>query len=168
MTRFNPLIFALLFASLLCGVVFAAETPAQKAAHKVIAGNYLRYGRAFEIKDLAAIMALTAPDYTSRGLRGDLQNRAEFEREMRAAFASAHRVSPASAQIMSFQWQQNEAIVVVKQTVRLVFLRDNKPRRYQNITLARDTWVHTPRGWQVRQSVTLAENITLDGKKVAS
>ncbi len=167
MTYFKPRVFASLFVLLGCGAGFAAETPAQKAAHKVIAANYLRYGRAFEIKDLPAIMALTAPNYTSRGLRGDLQNRTEFEREMRAAFASAHRVSPASAQIQSFTWHKNEAIVVVKQRIRLVFLRNGKPRRYQNITLARDTWTQTPRGWQVRQSVTLAENVTLDGKKVA-
>lgn len=169
MTLFKPRVFACLLCLLLpCGAVSAAETPPQKAAHKVIAANYLRYGRAFEIKDLPAIMALTAPNYTSRGLRGNLQNRAQFEREMRAAFAAAHRVLPASAQILSLNWSGNEAIVIVKQKIHLVFLKGLKAQHYQNITLARDTWIHTPRGWQVRQSVTLAENITLDGKKVAS
>ncbi len=168
MTSFKPRCFAFLVGPLLCGAVLAAETLPQKAAHKTIAAHYLRYGRAFEIKDLSTIMAMTAPDYTWRGLRGNIQNRAGFEREMRAAFAAAHRVSPASSQIQSFTWQEKEAIVVVKQKIRLVFLKGNKPQRYQNITLARDVWTQTPQGWQVRQSVTLAQNITLDGRKIAS
>ena len=116
-----------------------------------VEARYERLAEAIRRKDLQAILAMQAPDFSSSNVGGtvfDYAAMAEYTRRMTAAVDS---VIYTRNRIREFTLRGDTAVADVCQEFSRIQRVDGIPRRVDTSVLQTETWVRSPDGWRRRR-----------------
>lgn len=144
--------------------------PAMGRAQQVpaeIDALYKAFVKAYDAKNVKAVMALTTPDLTLRQ-RSMTLNARQTREMLEATFANPSRVST-TYKILSCQVRGSTAVCKVSMTTKgRMADADGKLRSIQATSVSNDTLVKTTGGWRIKASDTLSETMLVDGKPLAA
>ena len=138
------------------GGIFAA-TPKLVLAQDSRTGiesQYQQLAEAIRRNDVKGILALQAPDFSSRNPNGSTFDFAAMERYTRRLAAAVDSVIHIRNVIRSFEERGDTSVVdLCQEFSRLQRLGDGRRHRIDTSVLQRETWVHLADGWK-RLNVT--------------
>jgi ketosteroid isomerase-like protein len=138
----------------LAGMVTATPTllPAQDS-RTAIEAQYQRLAEAIRRNDVEGILALQAPDFSSRNPNGTFDF-AAMERYTRRLAAAVDSVIHIRNVVRSFEERGDTSVAdVCQEFSRIQRLGDGRRHRIDTSVLQRESWVHLADGWK-RLSVT--------------
>jgi ketosteroid isomerase-like protein len=138
----------------LAGMVTATPTllPAQDS-RTAIEAQYQRLAEAIRRNDVEGILALQAPDFSSRNPNGTFDF-AAMERYTRRLAAAVDSVIHIRNVVRSFEERGDTSVAdVCQEFSRIQRLGDGPRHRIDTSVLQRESWVHLADGWK-RLSVT--------------
>jgi hypothetical protein len=119
-----------------------------------IESQYQRLAEAIRRNDVEGILALQAPDFSSRNPNGSNFDFAAMERYTRRLAAAVDSVIHIRNVIRSFEERRDTSVAdVCQEFSRLQRLGDDRRHRIDTSVLQRETWVHRADGWK-RLNVT--------------
>ena len=119
-----------------------------------IESQYQQLAEAIRRNDVEGILALQAPDFSSRNPNGSTFDFAAMERYTRRLAAAVDSVIHIRNVIRSFQERGDTSVVdLCQEFSRLQRLGDGRRHRIDTSVLQRETWVHLADGWK-RLNVT--------------
>ena len=119
-----------------------------------IESQYQQLAEAIRRNDVEGILALQAPDFSSRNPNGNIFDFAAMERYTRRLAAAVDSVIHVRNVIRSFEERGDTSVAdVCQEFSRLQRLGDDRRHRIDTSVLQRETWVHLPEGWK-RLNVT--------------
>jgi erythromycin esterase len=133
-------------------------------ARHAIEAQYVRLGEAVANKDLDAIRALLAAEYTQLEVTGEERDLAAVMAEWRYDFADM--IEPSlQTEIQSVALDGNQAVVAAR-SVQAFVTEFAASRRYNNRieTMRSDDWTNTAAGWRLARSQIQAVKSWIDGE----
>ena len=125
-----------------------------KDARTAIESRYQQLAEAIRRNDVEGILALQAPDFSSRNPNGSAFDFAAMERYTRRLAAAVDSVIHIGNVIRSFEERGDTSVAdVCQEFSRLQRLGDGRRHRIDTSVLQRETWVHLADGWK-RLNVT--------------
>ena len=119
-----------------------------------IESQYQQLAEAIRRNDVEGILALQAPDFSSRNPNGNVFDFAAMERYTRRLAAAVDSVIHIRNVIRSFEERGDTSVAdVCQEFSRLQRLGDDRRHRIDTSVLQRETWVHLADGWK-RLNVT--------------
>jgi len=119
-----------------------------------IESQYEQLAEAIRRNDVEGILALQAPDFSSRNPDGSAFDFAAMERYTRRLAAAVDSVIHIRNVIRSFEERGDTSVAdVCQEFSRLQRLGDDRRHRIDTSVLQRETWVHLADGWK-RLNVT--------------
>lgn len=119
-----------------------------------IEAEYKRLAEALRRNDVEGILAIQAPDFSSRNPNGSAFDFAAMERYTRRLAAAVDSVIHIRNVIRSFEERGDTSVAdVCQEFSRLQRLGDGRRHRIDTSVLQRETWVHLADGWK-RLNVT--------------
>jgi hypothetical protein len=119
-----------------------------------IESQYAQLAKAIRRNDVEGILALQAPDFSSRNPSGKTFDFAAMEGYTRRLAAAVDSVIHIRNDIRGFQERGDTSVAdVCQEFSRLQRLGDGRRHRIDTSVLQRETWVHLADGWK-RLSVT--------------
>jgi ketosteroid isomerase-like protein len=119
-----------------------------------IEAQYEQLAKAIRRNDVEGILALQAPDFSSRNPNGNRFDFAAMEGYTRRLAAAVDSVIHVRNDIRSFQERGDTSVAdVCQEFSRLQRLGDGRRHRIDTSVLQRETWVHRRDGWK-RLNVT--------------
>ena len=124
-----------------------------KSTNKVceeLTEQYAKLAEANKRRNLAAILALRAPEFSTNGPNGQRSNyeqMAEYSRQMVAELRPPIHLKNT---ILELTVSGDEAIAVVLQEFSRMQYKAGKLRQIETSAIQRETWVKTPDGWKLK------------------
>ena len=119
-----------------------------------IGSQYQQLAEAIRRNDVEGILALQAPEFSSRNPNGIIFDFAAMERYTRRLAAATDSVIHIRNVIRSFEERGDTSVAdVCQEFSRLQRLGDDRRHRIDTSVLQRETWVHLADGWK-RLNVT--------------
>jgi hypothetical protein len=119
-----------------------------------IESQYQQLAEAIRRNDVEGILALQAPDFSSRNPNGNIFDFAAMERYTRRLAAAVDSVIHIRNVIRNFEERGDTSVAdVCQEFSRLQRLGDDRRHRIDTSVLQRETWVHLADGWK-RLNVT--------------
>ena len=119
-----------------------------------IESQYQQLAEAIRRNDVEGILALQAPDFSSRNPNGNIFDFAAMERYTRPLAAAVDSVIHIRNVIRNFEERGDTSMAdVCQEFSRLQRLGDDRRHRIDTSVLQRETWVHLANGWK-RLNVT--------------
>jgi ketosteroid isomerase-like protein len=142
----------------------SASLPAHADAKKDVEALMARYQQAFRKKDIAAMRAMTMPDFTMKPLTGRASTRQEVLSGLLAQMNAVQSIASWTLTIERFSVKGSTATAIVRERMSAVF-RDGYGNRQTNVTASRlrDTFRRTPDGWKYQKAEELAADRKQDG-----
>lgn len=154
------LLIALFF---LCAVTRAGADDAAAVRHDIQAG-YDRMCAAAARRDVDGWLALKTPDFVSVSLDGKKSELSGQRAMMKLLMTRVARVN-AHVTVEGFKRTgPREAVVRIHDHTEMTLEGSTRPSLFVLDTRADATWIKTAAGWREKQSRSLQENATLDGK----
>jgi hypothetical protein len=127
---------------------------AAQDARTAIESQYRQMAEAIRRNDVEGVLAIQAPDFSSRNPNGSVFDFAAMERYTRRLAASVDSVIHIRNVIRSFEERGDTSVAdVCQEFSRLQRLGDDRRHRIDTSVLQRETWVHLADGWK-RLNVT--------------
>jgi hypothetical protein len=148
MTTLRPLHFWLAIS--LGGMLAATPKllPAQES-RTAIEAQYQRLAEAIRRKDVERILALQAPDFSSKNPEAGTFDFAAMERYTRRLTAAVDSVIHIRNVIRTFEERGDTSVAdVCQEFSRIQRSGDGQPHRVDTSVLQRETWVHLPDAWK--------------------
>jgi hypothetical protein len=133
-----------------------------------IESQYRQLAEAMRRNDVEGILAIQAPDFSSRNHNGSVFDFAAMERYTRRLTAAVDSVIHIRNVIRSFEERGDTSVAdVCQEFSRLQRLGDDRRHRIDTSVLQRETWVHRADGWK-RLNVTNVHGMRwfVDGVRV--
>jgi hypothetical protein len=125
-----------------------------QASRTAIESQYQQLAEAIRRNNVDGILALQAPDFSSRNPNGNTFDFAAMERYTRRLAAAVDSVIHIRNVIRSFEERGDTSVAdVCQEFSRLQRLGDGRRHRIDTSVLQRETWVHLADGWK-RLNVT--------------
>jgi Domain of unknown function (DUF4440) len=125
-----------------------------QGSRTAIESQYQQLAEAIRRNDVEGILALQAPDFSSRNPNGNIFDFAAMERYTRRLAAAVDSVIHIRNVIRSFEERGDTSVAdVCQEFSRLQRLGDDRRHRIDTSVLQRETWVHRADGWK-RLNVT--------------
>lgn len=132
-------------------LVSCATVSAPERAEREIRLQYDRLERAFEARDIPAILALRHPDMEVIGPNGQRDGYEQMAEYTRQWFVTNKPPIQTRITIESIEMKSDsEAAVRVLQRASRYQDREGKLRRVEHEVRQRETWVRTPDGWKIK------------------
>lgn len=149
----------------------AAHADSTAVVRAQLQRQYDAAARAFRRRDVAAIVALSTPNMTSRRPNGQVWNRKQLQVYLNLSVGALKTIDAARFRVDKVTVRGKEAVALVDHTVSGTLgggsgVKGAKPRRIVDVSTDRDTWVKTAAGWRIRFTECVKERVTLDGKPV--
>ncbi|HEX8691307.1 MAG TPA: nuclear transport factor 2 family protein [Longimicrobium sp.] len=119
-------------------------------ARAEVEAQYERLAEAIRRNDLEAILALQAPDFTSRNPNGQAFDYAAMEDYTRRMTSAIDSVIHIRNRIREFTLRGDTAVADVCQELSRIQRIGDSPRRVDTSALQTETWVRRPEGWRRR------------------
>jgi ketosteroid isomerase-like protein len=133
-------------------LLLAACASAGSTAEREIRAQYDKLQRAFEARDIPAILALRDKDFETFGPQGQHDDYARMAEYTRQWFALNKPPIKTRFTIESVEMKSpDEAAVRVLQWASRYQERDDKLRLVEHEVRQRETWIRTPQGWRLRK-----------------
>ena len=122
--------------------------PAQDS-RPAIEARYQQLAEAIRRKDVEGILALQAPDFSSKNPEAGTFDFAAMERYTRRLTAAIDSVIHVRNLIRTFEERADTSVAdVCQEFSRIQQFGDGRPHRVDTSVLQRETWVHLPDGWK--------------------
>ena len=122
--------------------------PAQDS-RTAIEAQYQQLAEAIRRNDVEGILAVQAPDFSSRNPNGSTFDFAAMERYTRRLAAAVDSVIHIRNVIRTFEERGDTSVAdVCQEFSRIQRLGDGRPHRVDTSVLQRETWVHLADGWK--------------------
>ena len=121
-----------------------------KPVRRALEEQYAKIAEATRNKDLAALLALRAPDFMVRMNNGETW---DFERSanyVKAGLEQVKSIISLSFTIGTIEVSGNEAAAIIHQQWSRMQMRAGKLRRVDTGAVQRETWINTPQGWRLK------------------
>jgi hypothetical protein len=137
------------------GILGAPPKPVlAQDSRTAIESQYHHLAEAIRRNDVDGVLALQAPDFSSRNPNGNIFDFAAMERYTRRLAAAVDSVIHIGNVIQSFEERGDTSVAdVCQEFSRLQRLGDGRRHRIDTSVLQRETWVHLADGWK-RLNVT--------------
>lgn len=133
-------------------LIAACATSRDEQIKRDIRAQYDKLERAFEARDMNAILALRHPDLQTFPPNGPPNNYAEMAEYTRQWLTNNKPPIEVSFELTSFDIKSpDEVAVMTIQRASRYQEREGKLRRVQHEVTQRETWVRTPDGWKMRK-----------------
>ena len=159
---------SLALCTLLSVAPVAIRADAASDAKAAIQAVYNKETAAVNKKDVKGSLAIYAPDYVEIGLSGKKRSLAETKKQMQSLFEGQEKIKLKQT-ITKVTLAGNQATVLVKQHLEMTIVEPQTQTKLISTSDARveDIWVKSGKsGWLKKQSKTLSEKATVDGKPV--
>jgi hypothetical protein len=128
--------------------VTSKSLPAQDF-RAAIEARYQQLGEAIRRNDVDGILALQAPDFSSRNPGGGTFDYAAMERYTRRLAAAVDSVIHVRNSIRTFEERGDTSVAdVCQEFSRIQRLGDGRAHRIDTSVLQRESWVRLPGGWK--------------------
>jgi hypothetical protein len=150
-----PRLRSLSLAMSIGGMLAATPKPVfAQDSRTAIEAQYEQLAKAIRRNDVEGILALQAPDFSSRNPNGNTFDFAAMEGYTRRLAAAVDSVIHVRNDIRGFQERGDTSVAdVCQEFSRLQRLGDGRRHRIDTSVLQRETWVHLRDGWK-RLNVT--------------
>jgi ketosteroid isomerase-like protein len=156
-------VLALLSVSVLCAGVAAAHADEKEARHDLEA-VYAKVDQATKNKDIKALRAYMAEDFSAKTQDGKVLTRDEALSALEQSLGAMGEIHSSVTTIDSLKEEGDAVIVETTQTVKASATGpDNKSHEVVATAKSRDTWAHTKQGWMIKHSEDLGQSVTVDG-----
>jgi ketosteroid isomerase-like protein len=134
------------------GAAVRAEDSARCPEQEGFCARYDLLGKAFKQKDVAAIMAQLAPDFSAKTAEGKVVDRAQFEIDLKQTLGAMKSVPELTLKLAELKIDGDRAATVV-QLAGVVTMADAEGKESTVAVRAtlRDTWVKAPEGWRLQR-----------------
>lgn len=123
-------------------------TDKSKPVRRALEAWYEANKKAFDAKDVAAVMALRTGDFHTVTTEGKLNTRADMEQYTRQFLARIDHFLSQDIDIGTIELEDDLASAEVTQdTVRMQRMPDGRLHKVQARAIQRETWKRTPEGW---------------------
>jgi antitoxin component of MazEF toxin-antitoxin module len=138
-----------------------------KPVRRALEEQYAKIAEANKNKDLAALLALRAPDFSAKLPNGETWNYEQLAAYSRLAFEQVQSIISLSNTIETLTITGKEAVAVVHQQWSRMQMKKGELRRVDTSAVQRETWVNAPDGWRLK----LVDDVHpgawfVDGKRV--
>jgi ketosteroid isomerase-like protein len=162
----QPQTIRMLIPLLMIAVTTPAFSADKETVRRELQAIYERGDRAWREKDLRAIMAPVAADFTGKQLDGKTVDRAQSEATNKAILELVKSFRETSATVGEVVIRGDEAIITVNGKATGVLLDpQGKEKSFTQLGVWRDTWRKTAGGWKIRREEDVRIEQTIDGKK---
>jgi ketosteroid isomerase-like protein len=147
--------------TLLALVAFAALTPSvlaqnQEATQKAIQAQYDKRSAAAAKKDVAAALAINAPEFVSVTMKGQKQTLAQIKPLLVQVFAKSKSYT-VSSKVTSCKVTGDTATALVTDSVKILSLTSTVPQEIE--TTCEDSWIKKNNQWLRTQTKRLSEKL---------
>jgi ketosteroid isomerase-like protein len=151
----------LLVSTLLASMLVRAD---EKEARHELEAIYAKVDEATRNKDIKAIRAYMAEDFTSKRQDGKILDRNESLETLAQSLNSLKEIQSSSTKIDKLKEENGALIADTTQLLKATIDGpDNKPHELVATAKSRDTWSHTEHGWMIKHSEDLGQSATMDG-----
>ena len=138
-----------------------------KPVRRALEAQYARIAQANINKDLAALLALRAPDFSARTPSGEVWNYEQMANYSRLAFEQVQSTITLTNEIETINLNGDEAVAIVHQHWVRMQMKKGKLRRVDTSAVQRETWVNTADGWKLKLVDDVHPGVWIvDGKRV--
>ena len=124
----------------------------QQQAQREIRAQYDKLERAFDTRDMDAVLKLRHPDFETFGPNGEHNNYAEMAEYTRQWLQNNKPPIESHFTLTSFDFKSpDEVAVMTIQRVSRYQEREGKLRKVEHEVTQRETWVRTADGWRIRK-----------------
>ena len=138
-----------------------------KPVRRALEEQYAKIAEANRNKDLAALLALRAPDFSVKMANGETWSYERSAAYSKRAFEQVQSIISLSNIIETLTITGDEAVAVVHQQWSRMQMMKGKLRRVDTSAVQRETWVNTPDGWKLKLIDDVHPGVwVVDGKRV--
>ena len=142
----------------------AAQPPGTAEAEKAIRAEYVLTGRPSLKDDIAAQIAMSAPDFKVAFPGGKVITRSQWVLMAQEALVTLGPVVDVKIVIGKPVWQGGQAVFEVEQDMKATLNQGSVQHPIEQIQDSRDTWGLVGTVWEMHTSASLGERDYLDGK----
>lgn len=156
---------------MMLAAMFMPVSPAradEKELRKEFEAIYAKVDEAIKNKDVKALTAMLADDFTSKEEDGKILDREQSIAAVTQSMAAIKEVHSVATKIDSLKESNGQVAVEYTQTVKATINGpDGNTHEIVATQKGRDTWVRTDRDWMIKQGENLSNTVTVDGKPVS-
>lgn len=139
----------------------------ERALRKALTPMYAKIEAAFRKRDVAAFMALTAPNFTGKQ-KDKVVEGSKVQMQLGMEFAMLQSMDKVTMKMEKVTSKDGKAVVVNRYSFAgTVAPEKGKILKMADNGVTRDTWVKTPKGWLLLQLETVKSNPTFNGRPVS-
>jgi hypothetical protein len=138
-----------------------------QTVRRQLAEQYVRIETANKKKDVAALLALRAPNCSANGPGGTHSNCVDMENYTKQLISEIGTVASLTNTILALRVENDTALATVAQHFVRTQMKLGKLRNTDTSAIQDETWVHTSEGWQLQLVANVhSRRWYVDGKRI--
>jgi hypothetical protein len=140
----------------------------EKGARHELEAIYAKVDEATKNKDVKAMRAYMAEDFSMKTEDGKILNRNETLDVITQSLGQVGEIQSSTTKIDNLKEEDGTVVVDTTQILKATIDgQDGKSHQLVATAKSRDTWIHKEHSWLVKHSESLGQSATMDGKALA-